>query len=100
MDILRAALGDAVLNYLGKSYGTLLGATYAQEFPQRVGRFVLDGAMNPDMSAEQMNLTQAAAFDKELHLFLDNCVTQTDCPFGTTNPRAWRTPSCRPGSTA
>jgi pimeloyl-ACP methyl ester carboxylesterase len=85
MDILRAVLGDPVLNYLGKSYGTLLGATYAQEFPQRVGHFVLDGAMNPDLSAEQMNLTQAAAFDKELHLFLDNCVTQTDCPFGTTN---------------
>ena len=86
MDILRAAVGDARLNYLGKSYGTLLGATYAQEFPQRVGRFVLDGAMDPDMSADQENLTQAAAFDKELHLFLDDCVKQTNSPFGTTDP--------------
>jgi len=86
MDILRAGLGDKQLNYLGKSYGTLLGATYAQEFPQRVGRFVLDGAMDPDLTAEQMNLTQAASFDKELHLFLDDCVTQSDCPFGTTDP--------------
>ena len=88
MDILRAALGDTKLNYLGKSYGTLLGATYAQEFPKNVGHFVLDGAMDPDLTAEQMNLTQAAAFDKELHLFLDDCVQQTDCPFGTTDPNA------------
>ena len=86
MDILRAGLGDKQLNYLGKSYGTLLGATYAQEFPKNVGRFVLDGAMDPDLTALQMNLTQAASFDKELHLFLDDCVTQSDCPFGTTDP--------------
>ena len=46
MDILRAALGDGALNYLGFSYGTKLGATYAQLFPHRVGRFVLDGAMD------------------------------------------------------
>ncbi|HWG23745.1 alpha/beta hydrolase [Actinospica sp.] len=86
MDILRAALGDKQLNYLGKSYGTLLGATYAQEFPQRVGRFVLDGAIDPNLTAEQENLTQAEAFDKELHLFLADCVKQSNCPMGTTDP--------------
>ena len=47
MDILRAALGDAKLNYLGKSYGTQLGAVYAGLFPQLVGRFVLDGVLPP-----------------------------------------------------
>jgi len=83
MDILRAALGDEKLTYLGKSYGTFLGATYAQEFPQRVGRLVLDGAIDPQLTAEQENLTQAAAFDKELHLFLADCAKQTDCPLGT-----------------
>jgi pimeloyl-ACP methyl ester carboxylesterase len=88
MDILRAALGDKKLTYLGKSYGTFLGATYAHEFPQNVGRLVLDGAIDPSLSAEQENLTQAAAFDKELHLFLDDCVTQADCPFGTKDPNA------------
>ncbi|HTJ66213.1 MAG TPA: alpha/beta hydrolase [Actinospica sp.] len=88
MDILRAALGDKQLNYLGKSYGTLLGATYAQEFPQRVGKFVLDGAIDPNLTAEQENLTQAVAFDKELHLFLADCVRQSDCPLGTTDPNA------------
>jgi pimeloyl-ACP methyl ester carboxylesterase len=88
MDVLRAALGDKKLTYLGKSYGTFLGATYAQEFPKNVGRLVLDGAIDPSLSAEQENLTQAAAFDKELHLFLDDCVTQSDCPFDTTDPNA------------
>ncbi len=83
MDILRAALGDQKLTYLGKSYGTYLGAVYAQEFPQRVGHLVLDGAIDPDLTAEQENLTQAVAFDKELRLFLGDCVKQTDCPLGT-----------------
>ena len=47
MDILRAALGDAKLNYLGKSYGTYLGTVYADLFPKLVGRFVLDGVVAP-----------------------------------------------------
>ena len=88
MDILRAALGDKKLTYLGKSYGTFLGATYAQEFPQNVGRLVLDGAIDPTLTAEQENLTQAAAFDKELHLFLADCVNESDCPFPTKDPNA------------
>ena len=44
MDVLRSALGHEQLDYLGKSYGTKLGATYAELFPEQVGRFVLDGA--------------------------------------------------------
>jgi pimeloyl-ACP methyl ester carboxylesterase len=88
LDVLRAALGDRKLTYLGKSYGTFLGATYAQEFPKNVGRFVLDGAIDPSLTAEQENLAQAAAFDKELHLFLADCVKQPDCPFHTTDPNA------------
>jgi pimeloyl-ACP methyl ester carboxylesterase len=83
MDILRAALGDQKLTYLGKSYGTYLGATYAQEFPQRVGHLVLDGALDPNLSAEQTNLTQAVAFDKELRLFLADCAKRADCALGT-----------------
>ena len=49
MDVLRSALGHEQLDYLGKSYGTMLGATYAELFPEQVGRFVLDGAL--DVSA-------------------------------------------------
>ena len=44
MDVLRAALGHEQLDYFGASYGTKLGATYAELFPEQVGRFVLDGA--------------------------------------------------------
>lgn len=82
MDILRAALGDEKLTYLGKSYGTYLGAVYAQEFPQRIGHVVLDGALDPDLTAEQENLTQAVAFDKELRLFLTDCAKQSNCVLG------------------
>src|SRR5690606_12476359 len=48
--LLRAVLGDTKLNYLGFSYGTYLGATYAELFPQNTGRLVLDGAMDPSVS--------------------------------------------------
>ena len=50
MDLLRAVLGDAKLNYLGYSYGTFLGATYAELYPDSVGRLVLDGAIDPSVS--------------------------------------------------
>lgn len=81
MDLLRAALGETKLNYFGASYGTLLGATYAQEFPARVGRFVLDGAVSPTASADTAAKAQAAGFETALTAFAANCLTQS-CPFG------------------
>jgi pimeloyl-ACP methyl ester carboxylesterase len=74
MDILRAALGDRRMNYLGASYGTQLGATYAQLFPQRVGRFVLDGAVDPSLGTRAAVLQQAASFQKALDAYAANCV--------------------------
>lgn len=47
MDLIRQAVGDPVLNYLGQSYGTGLGAIYANLFPSRVGRMVFDGNLDP-----------------------------------------------------
>ncbi|MBG0822498.1 alpha/beta fold hydrolase [Planomonospora sp. ID91781] len=47
MDVIRAALGESKLSYLGGSYGTYLGAVYMQLFPARVDRFVLDSALDP-----------------------------------------------------
>ena len=47
MDLLRQAVGDEQLHYAGYSYGTYLGATYARLFPERVGRFLLDGTVDP-----------------------------------------------------
>lgn len=47
MDAIRAALGEPKLSYLGYSYGTYLGAVYAQMFPTRTGHMVLDSAVDP-----------------------------------------------------
>lgn len=82
MDILRAALGDSKLTYVGASYGTFLGATYAGLFPGRVGRLVLDGAMDPSLTARRMNLDQTAGFETAFQSFAKDCVQQTDCPLG------------------
>ena len=82
MDIVRAVLGDAKLNYVGASYGTLLGATYAGLFPGRSGRLVLDGAMDPSLPARRMNLDQTAGFETAFTSFAKDCVRQPDCPLG------------------
>lgn len=83
MDILRAALGDDKLNYVGASYGTFLGATYAGLYPERVGRMVLDGAMDPSLSAREMNREQTAGFETAFQSFAKDCVRRSDCPLGT-----------------
>ncbi|MBB5939551.1 alpha/beta hydrolase [Streptomyces zagrosensis] len=88
MDVLRAVLGDRKLTYVGASYGTFLGATYAGLFPSRVGRLVLDGAMDPSLSAEQMNLDQTGGFETALGAFVADCVRRSDCPLGTRDGAA------------
>ncbi|KOU68066.1 proteinase [Streptomyces sp. MMG1533] len=85
MDIVRAALGDPKLNYVGASYGTFLGATYAGLFPERAGRLVLDGAMDPSLPARRMNLDQTAGFETAFQSFAKDCVQQPDCPLGGRN---------------
>ncbi|MBV2357885.1 alpha/beta hydrolase [Streptomyces sp. J2-1] len=82
MDLLRSALGDDRLHYVGASYGTFLGATYAGLFPNRVGRLVLDGAMDPSLDARALNLGQTAGFETAFQAFSRDCVRQTDCPLG------------------
>ncbi|MET7881870.1 alpha/beta hydrolase [Streptomyces avermitilis] len=82
MDILRAALGDQKLTYVGASYGTFLGATYAGLFPDRVGRMVLDGAMDPSLSARKLNEDQTAGFETAFQSFAKDCVRRPDCPLG------------------
>lgn len=70
MELLRSALHETKLNYLGKSYGTYLGTLYAALYPNSMGRFVLDGAVDPNVSIRDQNLAQAVAFDLALHDFL------------------------------
>lgn len=83
MDVLRAALGDEGLTYLGLSYGTELGATYAELFPENVRALVLDGAVDPSLSAAEMGIAQAKGFETALRSFVGDCVQRPDCPLGT-----------------
>jgi pimeloyl-ACP methyl ester carboxylesterase len=85
MDVLRAAMGDSTLDYFGASYGTELGATYAELFPERVGRFVLDGAIDPSLDFRELALGQAAGFETALRAYVEDCVkTQNPCFLGDT----------------
>ncbi|MGV9269933.1 alpha/beta hydrolase [Kitasatospora sp. NPDC003701] len=84
MDVLRALLGDERLNYVGKSYGTFLGATYAGLFPGRTGRIVLDGAMDPSLDSLSGNRTQAGGFETAWAAFAKDCAKREDCPLGRT----------------
>ena len=82
MDIIRAVVGDSTLHYYGASYGTFLGATYAQLFPSRVGRLVLDGAIDPTLGPEALTAGQLGGFEVALSAFLRDCLHQSSCPVG------------------
>jgi pimeloyl-ACP methyl ester carboxylesterase len=84
MDVLRAALGDAVLNYYGASYGTYYGAWYAQLFPWRVGRLVLDGAVDPSLSSAQYSQGQAMGFARAVRSYVKDCLAKDGCPLRGT----------------
>jgi pimeloyl-ACP methyl ester carboxylesterase len=73
MDQLRAALGDEKLTYVGFSYGTSIGAHYAELFPQNVRALVLDGALDMSLGALDISLEQAQGFDEALNTFFDWC---------------------------
>ncbi|KRV47588.1 proteinase [Wenjunlia vitaminophila] len=88
MDVLRALVGDDKLHYDGLSYGTMLGATYAGLFPDRVGRLVLDGAMDPSISALESSRAQAGGFETAFTAFASDCVKREDCPLGTSSVNA------------
>lgn len=88
MDILRAVVGDKQLNYMGFSYGTKLGATYAGLFPARVGKFSLDGAMDPSLDIDQVSMGQAVGFENALRAWAKDCIGSTDCPVSGTVDQA------------
>ncbi|MGI5178126.1 alpha/beta hydrolase [Dactylosporangium sp. CA-152071] len=88
MDALRAAVGEQQMTYLGYSYGTLLGAVYAQLFPKNVRAFVLDGAVDPTLSMQDSAEKQAAGFEHAFDNFTTWCKANvTACPIGP-DPRA------------
>lgn len=83
LDIMRQALGDKKLNYLGFSYGTRLGAVYAAQFPKKVGRLVLDGVDTLTEPLSEQGVAGAAGQQQALDDFVGWCVKDIACPFGT-----------------
>jgi pimeloyl-ACP methyl ester carboxylesterase len=83
LDRIRAALGDAKLTYIGHSYGTLLGAVYAEMYPDHVRAMVLDGAIDPALSTDEMILDQAQGFESVLDDFFGWCAATPSCPWRT-----------------
>jgi pimeloyl-ACP methyl ester carboxylesterase len=110
MDLVRQSLGDQRLTYLGYSYGTTLGSTYAELFPDKVRALVLDGAVDPDADQQSAAEAQAQAFEGAFDAFAATCVgLVSGCPLGA-DPRAavddllaqastTPIPSSRPGET-
>jgi pimeloyl-ACP methyl ester carboxylesterase len=83
MERLRIALGDSGLTYMGQSYGTLLGLTYASMFPTHVRAMVLDSVIDPALTFNQMSEGQADGFESSLQSFFTWCAGTSAC--------AWRT---------
>ncbi|SDN46841.1 alpha/beta hydrolase [Allokutzneria albata] len=92
MDLLRAALGEQKLTYVGLSYGTLLGATYANLFPGKVRAMLLDGAVDPSLRTNdglRYDRERALAFEHALTAFLKRCKEEgPKCAFSEGDPRA------------
>ena len=82
LDRIRAAIGDAQLTYIGHSYGTLLGLTYADMFPTHVRAMALDGVIDPALTTYQFVLDQAQGFERILDGFFSWCASSSAC--------AWR----------
>jgi pimeloyl-ACP methyl ester carboxylesterase len=81
-DIVRALLGSKTFDWFGASYGTELGATYATLFPKTVGRMVLDGAVDPSLTAEESAFGQTTGFERALDAYIKDCVGEKTCPLG------------------
>jgi pimeloyl-ACP methyl ester carboxylesterase len=88
VDILRAALGDQKLTYLGYSYGTRIGSAYAEAFPQNVRALVLDGALDPTQTTADRTVKQNAGFQQAFDAYAADCAQRPDCPLGTDPAKA------------
>ena len=88
MDVLRSALGEEKLTFLGQSYGTRLGAVYAEQFPQRVRAMILDGAFDPNMGTIERRLFAYGGFQRAFEAMAATCAKTANCPLGKY-PKAW-----------
>jgi len=88
MDVLRAVLGDKKLTFAGSSYGTRLGAVYAEMFPLNVRAMVLDGAVDPTTGTAARRLVQFAGFQRGFENMAAFCAKSPDCPLGSDPDQA------------
>jgi pimeloyl-ACP methyl ester carboxylesterase len=88
MDVVRQALGDEQINYLGFSYGTQLGTAYVERFADHVRAMVLDGAIDPAVGPIEENINQQAGFQTAFNDYAADCARSSDCPLGT-DPDQW-----------
>jgi len=88
MDVVRQALGEEQINYLGYSYGTQLGTAYVEAFPDRVRAMVLDGAIDPELDAIDSLVNQMAGFQVAFTSYAADCAQHPACPLGT-DPGRW-----------
>jgi pimeloyl-ACP methyl ester carboxylesterase len=98
MDLIRAAVGDDKLTYVGFSYGTALGATYAEQFPTRVRALVLDGGIDPSLDMMGLNRVQGEGFDRAFDAFAADCRGRSSCewkPAGGASKQAFLALSAR-----
>jgi pimeloyl-ACP methyl ester carboxylesterase len=85
VDLLRAVLGDKKLHWLGYSYGTYIGATYARLFPTRIGRMVLDAVVDPALTGEEILLGQSKGFELAFSAFVKDCLRKRPCELGNSD---------------
>ena len=86
LDVLRATNGNAKLNYLVISYGTYIGALYADLFPDRVGRTVLDSAVDPSKRETDRDAERITFKEGVLRQYVEHCQAQSPCPLtGSTD---------------
>ncbi|WP_186763160.1 alpha/beta hydrolase [Lentzea tibetensis] len=90
MDVLRSALGDAKLSYVGYSYGTRIGTEYAETFPQNVRALILDGAVDPTQDQLTSLVAQGAGFQKAFNSFVEWCKGKGACPLDGDANKSFR----------
>jgi pimeloyl-ACP methyl ester carboxylesterase len=83
MDVVRQALGEDQINYLGYSYGTEIGTAYLERFGEHVRTMVLDGAIDPTVGPVQENISQMAGFQTAFNDYAKDCARSPACPLGT-----------------
>jgi len=79
LDAIRAALGDEKLNYLGLSYGTMIGAQYAELFPDKIRVMALDGALDHSQSENTFHFVEVKAYEQVFEHFARWCGQAEAC---------------------